>query len=347
MDKIISYQATIFNNSDDRSIDASFSQRVGTPLLDNTSDYYLAVSRFNIPQSYSRLFKFEQFPTGRPPYPHYTITIQNTFGTYYTEPLVYIPYTTVEIPPKAIYYIHQFVQMTNVAIAAAHTASGVAGGPPIMVLNIDNNKFYIETSPGYTGRLFFSDYMFTLFRFFPAIYQYPTPLSNGREFEIILNGTPTYITPVGRFQFYQEESSLFLWNELESIEIVSSKIPVNLISTGANKVTTYNPYVPPVPGQVYTNRDDNNDKKLQSLTNFKVSHDPNLPINRSNYQYNAVNPLRLVQMIGGVPLNEIEFKVVSLDKFGSEPETKQLLPGERLSVLFTFYHKSIIENIEA
>lgn len=300
----IYYNVRIFNPYDGADvITASYSENRTVPVLENPSDYELAVLRFKVPAEVIPIFLWKD------PSPYY-ITL-NFDGYDSVQQLQFIP----DAPPNddkflygpAIWSYQSFVDILNKALSDGY-ADVKANRPlappteaPFFTYDaktelITLNAEQLYDSEGVPTISIWANY--DLFALIPSfqVKSFPVPPVNPLKFQrfriknngfntITYNGNPYY-------QMEQEYITLALLNDFVSIVFESDSIPVNSELLPAQK---------------------NDTRRI--ITDFEPLDGVN---DHQAYQFYPQGPLRYYDLKSNFPLNRIDMKVYWTDREGRE-----------------------------
>jgi len=316
---VIYYNASAVNLQPDNVV-AEFDDTRAVNVLDKASDYYLAITRFNIQHSTIAIFDFDE--------DEFYVTIGGKEAQ-----VPYVPrgnpYSTLFPTFRGIYTFQQFLDCINSAFATAHAAAPASPGNPPRFVYEGDDRFSLLVDTLYTEDVFLSYY---LFRFFisldMAFVSFPSAgNANYRvEYGPVYENTFPYALPlVGNYyKMKQESSTLFNWSDIVGIVITSNAIPGQreFIALG--------------------NRTGSNEE-LSSITDFIPIQTQQQGYDRSDWVYNSGSGYRLVSLKSDQPLRTLDFRVNLINKNGVIlPLT--LAPGESCSVKFMFRIKSMENN---
>lgn len=319
---VLYFNASFTNIKDTPQI-IDFRQSRAQNIINKSNDYYLAITRFSIPHNVIPIFNFED--------DKYFVSI----GVGLASPLVYKdqgnPISTVYPNRKGIYYIQQFLDMINTALAIAHGLD--PRNAPRMVLDEDGRfSLIVDTAyiPGVPAdEIFFSKPLYQLFEGLNSEFISYNSV-NKKDYKIIygdkFNNIFTYQAPlVGNYyEMKQENKSQFIWSDVASIAISTANLPCRKEYLGYRSQT-------------------NSTNEAQLITDFiPVQSEPS-NYDRSNWLYNSGSGFRLVELETDNPLNIIDFRVSIVTKEGTL-EPLAIAPGKTASVKFMFIKKSLENN---
>ncbi len=312
---IIYFNADVYNPGPD-FMECVFDQTLSTSILDNPSDYYVSLIRFNIPGSNVSVFNFNTTTN------YYTVTLSYN-GSDYRTALIYIPDNTQG--ENTVYSYQRFLDMANVALSSSFTALKLANpgapaiNPPVMIYDAVTQLISILTpTTGYIGigatTIFFNENLNAFFESFMAVFN-GIGSTNGKDVQITVEDTGNntlYVQAPGAnangvfystsklpattyYKMTQEFSTLYLWNELQNIVIQSSGVPI------------VSEYLPQVNGVV---------NMFPIMSDFQplVNQGPEV---RSNYQYLPSAQYRLINLQSNTPLDKIGLRALERTQDGT------------------------------
>jgi hypothetical protein len=293
-----------------------------SPVLQNPSDYELAVVRFYLPSEVP-IFIFDNDPDGIGQFLQVGFEFD---GATFISNLVYDPYCPQCIPEGSVLFYQEFLDMINTAFEDAYagiTALKPAFPPataPYMTYNATNQLCSLLAETAYatpTIKIYMNIVMYN--RFFPSlpirgIENYLTQTYASLRVQDNKNNTNATIPsiPVGYYQMLQEYSTLALWNDLQTILLETNSIPVE---------PEYEP--------------SETDITRRLLTDFE----PVVGINdRQAFQYQPQGALRWYDLKSNYPLKTLDLQVYWQSKTG-KVYPLPLLQGESATLKLRFRHK--------
>lgn len=331
---VIYFDATIYNNNTEagqqRSQIASFDTTLVGPLLNDPSEYYMAIARFSISHMEIPLYFFQ--------IGFYSVSISDDAGaTWNQQFLNYEILNSVqsktsfgfEAGSLPVYYYEQIVTMVNNALEAAHVALAIAGPAPFITYNereTDRFTFYfpLEYIVDNNILIAFNSNLYQQFQFFKAfnnIYNDP----NGADYVLQkiqmnaqLNRYENPLTNDPYFYYVQERPALYLFNEIQNLVFTSNKIPIN------------REYLE------LSTRQNGRPISLPILADFV----PDLSKGRdlSEYQFYPQGPYRLIDLTSDTPFNSLDIQISFVTRSG-EVFPLYLEPGEVATVKLAFFKK--------
>ncbi len=325
---------------------AIFDQTLTSPLLDNPSDYYCAVLRFNVPINNIPLFKIPVDVTqNNPNITTMVIGVSTTGGvngTKFDEQVVYIADNTLTAPTPSVtgptfftttqtlsnYYdifsVVQVLELFNTALAAAVAASSVSATAPYYIFDSTTQliKLVVDTSFYTSGlSIFMNDTVKNYLSSFRYLENFkPTVEDN---FYQILAPLPYGSPTGGPYLFVEESNSLNLWFDLNRIIIKTNTLPVkseSVPSTSNNGAVTYSPI----------------------LTDFVVGLD-DLSLTNQSAIFNPLAQYRLIDMSSRTPIKSVHIAILYSDRFGN---TYPLLldKNQSATIKLGFFKRSLYNN---
>lgn len=272
---------------------ASFKENRVEPILEDPSEYVLAIERFKVPAFDIPILLWEDNK--------YDVTLK--FGaTSITKILQFIPNSNVpDLYGDSIWNYQELLDSLNQALEDAYTDLKLAEplAPPteapfvtyeassqLFIFNAE--QLYDVNGPPTIEVEFNADLagLFS-FRFFNQVQPYPSQfkiiIKNNYNNSTTINGKPYYST-------YQQFITLSLWNSLASIVFETDTIPVSQELQ---------------PGQTNITR--------RIVTDFEPLESPN---NREAFQFYPQGPLRYYDLESKYPLTSIDIRVSWLDRTG-------------------------------
>ena len=314
-DTIIYLNLTKENNTNEE-IPAKISDIRDTPIMEIPSEYALSVVRFSVPSFSIPLFVFRDDA--------YYITLRHN-GVDFQRVVIFDPgEPTFAWKSQFVFGIYNFLRMINATFKAAFDDLKAAfpAAPqtvaPLAMYDPNNQLFSIKVQETYTEAtsgadridMYFNDDLCIKFNAFPVLF---LNLPNRKEWQVILEnlGNNLVGTDVIMTQVRKAFSSLY---DITGIVLTSNQIPIRseLLNSGRS-------FIP-------------------ILTDFVISSDGPLA-DRIIYIPSA--EFRMVDLIGGVPLKNIDISLFWIGR-GGELYPILLAPGENLSVKVLFIRKKFM-----
>ena len=305
----IAYINSYLYNDGPRAIPLEYSTTFTSPAIYNANEYYMAISRFSIPNT-QPIFEFVA--------DKYYVTIGNSATALVLQSADQNPIS------NKVYTFQQFLDMINTAFQTAFTTFQAGGtgatNAPKMVFNGDSDSFSILFDPEYETENIDVYLNTELYSFFYNSFNVQKfgDLPSQKDVRFLIKNEG--ITRNGQLELKQQINTLYDWFDFQSIVFTSNSLPINaerITTTGSNGSSI----------------------NLSIVTDFI----PELGKDRSNFVYNA-DPYRLVDMAGHQNIEKIDFRVQYITKRG---ELKPLLlePGYSMSEKFIFIRKTVGQNI--
>lgn len=330
------YNVAIANNENLNGENlASYKNVFNQPLIDNPSDYYLAIIRFQIPTMGIPILipEIESFgpnnPTGDVNKTVYNVELTyNGFSSGETN-VIYIPSTTFFVPrpitasdpnpmkqPSNYYFIfnfRHFIDMVNNAYIQAFTNLNnilianlqpiIPGIAPFITYNGTNQLMTFHASPSFLHNTLNTNariYMnYKLFTFFDGVEVILNNYLSATGIEILIldyNGTNFDGT---NYLISQQYPTLSTWNVFKSIQITSSLLPVETESVPVSRFDNQNVLntLPVVKDFIPFYE---NGYEFRSFINFRFS---------GSYE--------LINLNSNVPITVVDLQVYWLDRYGN------------------------------
>jgi hypothetical protein len=317
----------------------TFSESRTTPYVQNPSDYYLSIIRFSLQSSSLPVF-IPQVVVGQadPNKTIYSITLKYKTFEYQqfiqyepqdkSAPVANPPLVSQDMSTKYYYvYSYQhFIKLLNQAFDLAYAglnALVIAGGDILPSSNIPyidydpNSKLanLIADKAGYDEalvdpiKIYFNSPLFHLFATMHAEY-YGINVTNGKNFQLSVYDTKGNELLMGTYTaliMYQELTTVALWCPIQSIVFTCGSVPV------ASTLTS--------PAKVF-NSSQSLSNVISSNTTQPVMTDLEIGIDALNQYtpnilYVPQSEYRLSDLIGNIPLYNIDISVFWKDRFGT------------------------------
>ncbi len=356
----------VSNDGSERFVLAKYSQQKSEAILDDPSQYYLALVRWRVPGSF---FPLLIMPIQDNQPNHYLSQYSVTFETstdvhqqylyYYSQSPSPDPVPTDAIPEQKVnsfYFVYDYqhvVSMVNHALNSAFL--NVTGKPalaaiPFMVYHEDTGRFGIvanlvdygvdiqptpignpTTDPTYSAsiKIFFNEQLFNLFSGIPSKFFNNSTL--GRDAQILIQNYGENSFPI--------QNTMVPW-------------PSGLVITEQNYNSTSN-WSPvkqilfqtsTIPIQAeYTSVSHNSYKKI--LTDFEPNYASPLLDPRQTLQYYPQGPYRLIDLIGTNPLYNIDLFVTWIDTDGHEFYAA-VPPHDQFTAKLLFVRRDVYKQAE-
>jgi hypothetical protein len=285
---------------------ASFNEERVTPILANPSQYELAVVRFSVPAQKLPImfFRTGEEKDGYDADEFYSVTMSYD-GVDVTKQLVHV---STESPndlygKPTVWSYNDFLASLNNAFNSAFADLKAAKplapptAPPLMHFNHVTKLFslyapeeYLTTGPP-TIEIFFNRELSRLFDTFQNVYYGDNPEAKRWHYvvyDLVLNHLE--INGNNYLAMTQDDSTLYLWNEIQSLQFSTNSIPVNPEFLSAQKNVT-----------------------RRVITDFEPE---STAPSREVIQYYPQGPLRFYDLKSSYPLKGIDLRVEWTDRKG-------------------------------
>ncbi len=311
----------ITNTNATAAMQAYFRDVRNQPLLLNPSDYHLSVVRFQIPGSAIPIFIW----------PHasgveiqtYRVTLSYS-GTDFSQWVVYTPQIPTLLPANEEYwYVTSYqhvISLFNIALAAAYVALTTAypaappTAAPFFIYNAETNLITLAGETLYnnnagapaTIEIYLNALMYELLEGLQIISYTPTTVTSTKNAYMAMgyrggnnvtmtdlkgNSNPTLLME-------QEYNTLYKWNNVRGIALLSSSIPVADESTSGGTDVNGAPL------------------SYKVLTDFIINSETG-PSARSDISYNPTAEFRYVDLVSSTPLRNIDISIYWVSKLGT------------------------------
>lgn len=340
------YQVNIFNPDLATSpIYAEFQEVRQQPIIQNPSEYQVAVSRVEIPTSFLPLFFFQdgQYKV--------TLTYVATGQNYQQIVVNTQPLSTSD---KAIYSVQGFLDDINTAFELAYTAlvtdhPGTVDFYPVMIFNPATQLFSLLVDPKYaTGypypnttdnvQIWMNRQLYVKFGSFNVEYTNVYNAPSGKDYKFVVNDTGnnqyTYTflntaTPT-KFLRIEQDAPSHSMSDVSSIIITSNSLP--LITDQFARSYGGN--------QSFALSTQGKSANLPILTEFFVEPSTfQTPASTAVFLYNAAL-YRMYDLFGNNPIQTLDFKFYWSDRQGNLYPL-QIAPGRSLNLKIVFIKKGL------
>ena len=334
-----------------------------SPFLNSPENYFMSVVRFSLMTPTLPVF-IPQVQLGQPLPNLLTYSFTASYSTYNSTQkfITYVPSDTVAPTPSPpltlqdmtgeyyyVYNMNDFVVMMNTALASAVNeliSVLTTAGQPILSSNVP----FFEWNPvqqvfllnadtvGYSNalatpmKIFCNNAMYTLINNFPFLKNASTGVALGKNYQFTIysnNGTNVYPFPTyNAIQMYQDNSTIGLFNPVQSIVFTTSLLPIVQSNIGIPKVFNSS-------SNLF--QFGNNSNISPIITDFQV---PISAVNsyRPTIEYVPNGEYRLIDLYGLTPQSAIEISVFWKDNYGST-NIFRLAPGCSGSIKLMFRRK--------
>lgn len=361
---VMPYNPINSQNNDSPISPAIFNVEFNQAILDNPSEYYLAVQRFTIPTQTIPIMiaQIQNWPlnvTGpNKMIQSFTLTYgANTSGQVYLDFLTTNPNYPVPAAPSAskpsvdevpYYYVYNYEQMILMMNNALQTAFNnlpvkpVGSFAPFFIYDTNTELISLVAQIAYYDLANVTPIKIYC-NIDTLIYVDNLPLNflgrnttNGMDVQLLVRDqknnyyNPQYLTPPipippAYYIMTQCCHSLTNWNAFRSLQLVSSTLPIR---------KEY------VPRQFYENPSIINTSGI--LKDFEPILDLG-PEARTTVQYQLNSPYQLINMFGSVPLTKLDISIFWTDQQGHQ-QLLDIAPGQTVSIKLVFIKKSSYEG---
>lgn len=307
------FNAKFINESKTSASKITFVSNRNDNIVDAGNMYYLIVESFSIPSKTLPIFKFdnnqEADANNTRPY-----TVKVAGGALTPLELKYAGdyINPAQTPPGIygpgnIYHVRQFLDMVNTAISVS--AINVAE-----YITLDASNRFVLNNGGLAANtvLYMSAPLYNLFNSFEATFN-GFRLANGEDFALVFGANPQ--VSISR--------TFYAWNDIESILLFSSSLPVveqnftNRLGTGV-------------------------DEKFKAIADFIPYSSAEDIVDRSDYNFFSIYP-KLIDLRSDMSLTSVTFNARVLRKNG-DLEDIYLFPSDQARVKLRFVKRAIFNN---
>lgn len=324
-----------FINTTNTNINAEYNSYRNAVIVNSPSEYYLSIENFEISDF---LLPIMTVPVTNPSAGSLSLTIDNSAGGGGVSQQYLQFINNSAFPPSGrVYNIEIFVQMMNVALAAAHTASGALGNAPVFYYNDPGGYFSFLIDQVYVTNgveiyfnnalatkfssflLFFNSYTATFGREFRLTF-YPSPSNQLTQFPPPATSSSNPITyPI--YKIDQPYNSLYQLSDVIRLVVTTTQMP------------TLREYITGLPGN-------NINVTLGILFSVPINHTATFKSEKISYRP-ANN--RFIDLISQEPLNIIDYQIYYQTTDGRLHPVR-LAPGQSFGITFRFLHRSLVDN---
>lgn len=360
------YFNCIMANPGPRAVPAVCSQSRTSPLLTDPSKWYLSVIRFDVPgrDIPINIVYADPFPNTNVNQLIYTVTLTRNGTTSGPVNLIWngpeyntvfkpqVPVFTAQQPRQLVtdpYYFNnnysRFVRLINTALATAYAAlpdKGSTTQPPYITFDPVTDLMTMWAQQSYQQNttnpldpsnvlIWFNNQLFDYMPSFNAIFNGYVPPVVGQDWAIPIintyNNSGTGATGGAYYLMVQDYSSLFSWNSLQNLSFRSNSLPISFEnSTGVDSN-----------GQLLEGSASGN--QIAILTDFEPIDNGTPGIFKESIQYFPFGEYRLIDMLGNVPITQIQLQVYWTDTKGVV-HPLYIPPNNLLSFKILFRRKS-------
>ena len=335
-DDRIYYNVVINNNNIDSNtlIPCTFSANLSLPIMQNPSEYYMAITRFSIPGLSLPLFVCPIQSEQNDPLLTPFAVVLSYEGVDYEEYVSYIPENTYTQPPAPgaqadgqqiqsnyyyIYSVQNFLNMVNNALAEAFLAliteqpsAPVTEAPyfsfdsttQLISLTCQRDFISSESDP---VLIYINTSLYKYFDGFQYIYN---PVNNdNKDYQFVISDTgnnsytppgDTVVTPSDYLRTPQQYQCMYNWIGMQGILVTTSLLPV---------VGEW------IPGPISSSNGQNTNQ-LKLITDFQPSF-TTLADCRSIFQYSQQGPYRAINLASDRPLTQVDLNVYFQDRLNN------------------------------
>ena len=296
---------------------AVFSVKRVQPILDNPSDYEIAVVRFSLPTTSVPLIIFEDNK--------YSVSLK-IGSNEYTEYLTWTPNSNV-YTEKYVYNIQDIVDFMNTAWATAFSnlnAGNVITStvPPFMSFSSETNLMTLHVPQTYLADgidVYANEELYLKINTFQDFY-YETPTQGQLNYQFVIKDLFTNNITYNTIPYYtstQQFATISAIQDLRQIQFITNNIPVNRELEGAQRNITTN-----------------------TLTDFE-------PIQENTFsgggllQFFPQGPLRYIDLLSKHPLSTMDLTINWVSKTGIV--YPYFLQGEQSATIKLLFRKK--ENL--
>ena len=286
----IYYNVKITNDKLGVEKPVTFSENRVTPILYDPSQYHCSIERFNIPTNSIYIFLFRDG--------EYKITLTYQ-GNDFTQNVLWIP-NADDTSLRYCWNYQSFLDMINETLASIFTALKTAHPlalpteSPYLTYDSNTQLITLNAEKAYTDPtngidIWFNDILFGFFGSFQSFKNIGNIVKSNR---LIVQDKKTNGAVIGGKPYYlmiQEYTTLFLWQDIQTLLFISDSIPISNELLQSQKNVT-----------------------RSSLFDFELTAGLS---NKESYQYFA-DRLRWYDLISNQPLTKIDISVYFEDKYG-------------------------------
>lgn len=317
---------------------AIYDETLTIPLLDNPSEYYCSVVRFQIPLNAIPFFHFPlDINQNNANVSNLILGIRTAGLVKYAERVIYVPNNNLPVPTTTrvtapywtnnqaisdyynVFSISQMITLFNNTLATAITAAGLVGSTAVYSYNSTTQLITLTVNASFLASgasIFMNDACENFLASF-QLYENNNPTVGDDFYHVITTATTV-----------EDYNAMSLWFDLRRILVTSNSLPVRFESVPAqnepggigNGLVSYQPI----------------------LTDFIVALDD---VNTASCiaVYNPSAQYRLIDMTSHTPINKVQISLLYVDKFGNQFPIK-LDSSQSASVKLGMFHKSLYEH---
>lgn len=317
------------------------------PILDNPSNYFVTVIRFDVPLNSIPLFIMPIVPNqGNPNLTPFVFFVNASAAT-----VIYVPDNNDPVPTQnqqtqvitPYYFVYSFdnlIAAFNIALAAAFVAAGSPGGgaAPFIIFNPVTQLLGLVVSTAFIAAGATISINLPLVNYFEGFRLIFNAITNIFTFVLRNTGnngfnlpgqTIAVATPPTSLIVSQEYTAMEYWLSLRKIVLVSNTIPISF---------EYIPAYDAAGNQTGVST------SIPILTDF-VPNIEDAGQSRSIAVYNPAAQYRLIDLLGTTPLYNIDLKILWQDKSGNYYPVF-IEPGQQASVKVGFLRRDLYQHGE-
>lgn len=310
------------NNNNDATIPLEYNVTKTVPVLENASEYYATVVKFDIPLQSIPITIMPIIPNqANSNLSPLRIGIQDAAGTNFLQNVIYVPQNNFDVPSQLgsleqvitpyyfIYSYQHMIEMINTALATAFTLSGVAGTAPYFIYTPTTSLFSLivsstfNTSPG--PRVIFNYPVYQFLDCFNvtgitpgydinSLYYYNVFGMVNESFGYAPFGNAP-VSPPAFFKITQDCENTAGWNPIKKILFLTTALPITFEIVPANNATQDN-------SGVYSS--------LNVITDFTPQiQRPSDSKSVAYFAAQGYGGVRLTDMVTNMPLYKIDIKI--------------------------------------
>ena len=304
------------NISDERRINAEYSETRVEAIVDNPSDYYLSLVRWSLP-AYNLPLNIMPIQSGSSTDSEYSVTLEFN-GDIQPINIQYISRNAVTptTDQSSIYFwmftYQHMVDLINTALDSAFSALAappIGSTAPYLIFNPESNLFSLIAQTTFYDltlatpiKIWFNSKLYELFNGLPSNFPNEILQLDGRDAQILVNDyhNNLYNEPISApvfpplfYEIKQNFKSISTWTAVKQIIFETQLIPIN---------------------SEYTSVSNNSFKKI--LTDFEPIKSSDQDV-RTLLQYFPQGQYRLVDLVGTNPQYNIDLIASWLDIYGN------------------------------
>lgn len=358
----IYYNIRVNGNIDNTLTPCMFKEQRTIPIVDNPSDFYFSVIRYNIPTStipllivpvrdndptktvYSVSLSYNGFSSSQT-FIRWIPTLTQSGSALLSTPKFAIPTSgTYANPEDGYYYCNSYTYFMGLVNQAFNSAFADLSGQTSLPVGAvapyytydGKSKLFTLVAPASVYdvnkvatpiNIFMNNDLWNLFGAVSSqIFLNPSQIGNDRQ--ILMASDVANVDSSGNIQFLQEYVSICQWCAMKSIVITTNTIPI--VSEGIPAVNTnYTPANSQVGSSAYLPIISSYDCLITSAGYEDF---------QSLIQFSPSGPYKLIDLIGNNPLSNFDVQVYWQDTYGGLHQL-YLMPFESCTMTFVFIRK--------